>query len=147
MNETWVILLSVIVPLLAFMWAMLPWIKHVIKSEISPLVERMAKFEGRLDSCIESLDGRMVRIEDTFKEQQKNFIDLYKELAKVKNPDTDEGTLLTKLKNETITRDEAIRLQQIMNSKKQEAEQNSDFLKAILIIGILALIAYILSSD
>ena len=130
MNETWIIVLSVIIPLLAFMWALLPWISHVVKSEMSPLNERMARIEGRLES---------------FMEQQKFNIEAYVKLAKIKNPDTDEGVLLTKLNNNTITKDEATQLQQIMNRRRQEAEENNDFLKVIFIIGILALIAYALS--
>jgi hypothetical protein len=147
MNDTSAVILSVIIPLLAFMLALLPWIKHVIRSEISPLAERIAKIEGKLNTFIEQEHSRVARLEDSFKEQQKGFLDLYRDMAKIKNPDTDEGILLTKLKNETITNDEAIRLREIMNKRKQEAEQNNDFLKAILIIGILGLIAYVLSRD
>lgn len=130
--ETWAIILSVIIPLLLFMWAMLPWIKHVIKSEISPLTERIARIEGRLD---------------TFMEQQKLFIDAYEKMGKMKNPGNEETRLLTRLREGIITDDEAIRLREIMNNRRQQAEESNDFLKAILIIGILGLIAYALSRN
>jgi len=150
MNDIWVIVavvLSVIIPLLVFMWSMRPWIKDVIKSELSPLNAKVSKIEGIIETFTKSQNDRMARIEDAFKEQSKEMIDLYKLVAHVKNPDTEEGVLLTKLRNETITKGEAARLQQIMNVKKQEAENSNDFLKAVLIIGILALIAYVLSHN
>jgi Tfp pilus assembly protein PilE len=149
-TDIWVIVavvLSIIIPLLVFIWGMLPWITRVVKSELSPLNAKVAKIEGILEIFTKEQNNRMTRLEDTFKEQQKQFIDLYIEVKKIKNPDTEEGVLLTKLKSDTITKVEATRLQQIMNAKKQEAEQNNDFLTAILIIGILALIAYVLAHD
>jgi len=57
----------------------------------------------------------------------------------------DKGVLLEKLKNDTITREEAAVLQQIMSEERQRAQEQNDILKAIVIIGILALIGYVLS--
>jgi len=128
--ETWAIILAVIIPLVVFMWTMLPWIKHVIKADMGEVKERIATIEGQLSVLLE---------------HQKQMIDVYMKMKRIANPNNEEAILLTKLKNDTITRQEAIRLQKIMSSEKESAEQENDFLKAVLIIGILGLIAYDLS--
>lgn len=66
-------------------------------------------------------------------------------LEKIGNRDDEEGILLLKLRNDTITRDEAIKLEQIMNAEREAAQSENNFLKGILIIGILSLIAIALS--
>lgn len=133
MNDIWVIItviFSVIIPLVIFMFALRPWVRDSARNAVSGLGERVATIEGQLKTLIE---------------QNKLFIDAYIKSQKIGNPDEEEGILLTKLRNDTITKDEAIQLQQIMNERRLAAESENDFLKVILIIGILGLIAFALS--
>ena len=128
--DTWAIILSVLIPLLLFMWALLPWIRRIVRADTAELSERVANIEGQLKVLLE---------------QNKSYIDLLMKLEKIGNPDDEKGILLLKLRNDTITRDEAIKLEQIMNAEREVAESENNFLKGILIIGILSLIAIALS--
>lgn len=128
--DTWVIILSVLIPLLLFMWALLPWIGRAVKADTVDLRERVAGVEGQLKVLIE---------------QNKSYIDILMRIEKMSNPDNEEAILLMKLRNDTITREEAIQLQEMMNAKREAAQSENDFLKVVLIIGILALITLAVS--
>jgi hypothetical protein len=130
MENWWVVVLSVIIPLLAFMIALRPWIRDVAKSAVGDVGVELASLKAELKA---------------YRENRKEFIDLYKLITQPGNPHPDKDALLEKLKNDTITRDEAITLQQIMNEERQKAEAQNDLLKAVIIIGILALVAAALS--
>jgi hypothetical protein len=49
MENLWAVILSVIIPLLAFMLALRPWIKDTVRVEIRDVRERLARIEGRLE--------------------------------------------------------------------------------------------------
>jgi len=135
MNDIWVVvavIFSVIIPLVVFMFTLRPWVRDVARNAVSDLGERVARIEGRLDTLIE---------------QNKSYIDIFMKLRGLSNPTDDEGILLTKLRNDTITREEAIRLNGIMNAERQRAESENDLLKVFLIIGILTLIGIVLSKS
>jgi hypothetical protein len=117
---------SVIIPLVVFMLILRPWIRDVAESAVGNIGVELASLKAELKA---------------YRETHKDFIDLYKQIGTLKNPHPDKEVLLDKLKNDTITRDEAIILQQIMSEERQKAEDQNDFLKAIIIIGILALVA------
>lgn len=112
------------------MWALLPWIRRCIRADTAELSERIASIEGQLKVIIE---------------QNRQYIDLFMKLQKIDNPTDDEGILLTRLKNNIITKEEAIRLNEIMIAERQRAESENDLLKVFLIIGILTLIGIALS--
>ena len=121
---------SVIIPLLLFMLALRPWIRDVAKTAIGDVKVELATLKAELKA---------------YRDTQKEFIELYKLVGHPRNPHPDKEALLEKLKNDTITREEAITLQQMMNEERQIAQEQNDILKAIVIIGILALIAYAIS--
>jgi len=123
------IVLSVLIPLFVFMIALRPFIKDTIKAE---LVGIHTKVEG-IEKGIEG-----------FKEGQKQFIDVYQKLGKPNNPHPDKGILLEKLRNETITENEAIWLRGILTEEREQAERENNVLKVLAIIGILVLIGVII---
>jgi len=130
MDNWWVVVLSVIIPLIGFMLALRPWIGDVAKAAMGDVGVELASLKAELKA---------------YRETQKEFIELYKHLGKLTNPYPAKEVLLEKLKNDTITTEEAITLQQIMNEERQRAQEQNDFLKVIVIIGILTLIAYAIS--
>jgi len=126
MDNWWVVVLSVIIPLIGFMLALRPWIRDVAQAAVGNVGIKLASLETELKA---------------YRESQKDFIDLYKKIANLKNPHPNKEVLLDKLRNDTITREEAITLQGILAAERDEAERENNFLKAIIIIGILALVA------
>lgn len=135
MNNYWdtvAIIGSVIIPLVVFMFALRPWVRDTAKDAVSNIGIEVASLRAELKA---------------YREAQKEYIELYKRLAKPRNPHPSKEVLFEKLKNDTITREEAIALQQILNEERQRAEEENDFLKAIVIIGILALTAYAISKS
>jgi hypothetical protein len=122
---------SIVIPLVIFMFTLRPWIKDTVKLCLRDSEIELTKIRSELKA---------------YREGQKEFIELYKLIGNLKNPHPDKGVLLDKLKNDTITREEAILLQSIMSGEKTKAEETNDILKAIVIIGILALITYTLSN-
>jgi hypothetical protein len=121
---------SVIIPLAVFILALRPWIRDVAQNAV-----------GNIGSELSALKAEV----KAYRETQKDWIDLYKHLGYASNPYPDKDVLLEKLRNDTITREEAILLQEIMNAERQRAQERNDFLRVIVIIGILALIAYAIS--
>ncbi len=135
MDDVWVIIavvFSVIIPLVVFMFTLRPWVRDTAENAVSGLGERVARIEGQLSTLIE---------------QNKSYIDIFMNLKKLGNPTDEEGILLTKLRDDTITREEAIKLNEIMVTERKEAENENDLLKVLLIIGILALIGIVLSKS
>jgi hypothetical protein len=132
MIDTITIVGSIVIPLVAFMFAIRPWIRDTVKVTLREVEIDLAKIRSELGA---------------YREGQKEFIELYKHIGNLKNPHPDKGILLEKLKNDTITKDEAILLQSIMTGEKLKAEEQNDILKAIVIIGILVLIAYAISKS
>ena len=133
MNNSWnivAIIGSVIIPLVVFMFALRPWVRNTARDAVSNIGIELASLRAELKA---------------YREAQKEYIEIYKLIANPRNPHPGKEVLLEKLKNDTLTREEAIALQQIMNEERQRAEEQNDFLKAIVIIGILALIAYAIS--
>ncbi len=121
---------SVLIPLLAFMFALRPWIRDIAKVAGSDVKIGLASLNAELKA---------------YREGQKELIEVYKRLGNLKNPHPNKENLLDKLKNDTITREEALELQQMMKEERQTAEGENDFLKVIVIIGILALITHALT--
>ena len=129
MNNSWnivAIIGSVIIPLVVFMFALRPWVRDTARDAVSNIGIELASLRAELKA---------------YREAQKEYIEIYKLIANPRNPHPGKEVLLEKLKNDTLTREEAIALQQIMNEERQRAEEQNDFLKAIVIIGILAAVA------
>jgi hypothetical protein len=55
--------------------------------------------------------------------------------------------LTQKLRDETITPDEAIKLKTILEKEKEQANAANDFLAILAIIGLLSLLAAVLLDD
>ena len=123
---------SIVIPLVIFMFALRPWIRDTVKVTLRDVEIDLTKIRSELNA---------------YREGQKEFIELYKHIGNLKNPHPDKGVLLEKLKNDTITREEAVLLQSIMTEEKLKAEEQNDVLKAIVIIGILVLLAYAISNS
>ena len=128
---------SIVIPLGLFLFALRPWVRDTTKLAV-------AESLGEIKIQLAVLSAEV----KAYRDEHKQLIDLYqRKLSKRGNPHPDKEVLLQKLKDETITRDEALFLQQIMNEEQQKAEDQNDILKAIVIIGILALIAYAISKS
>ena len=117
---------SVLIPLIGFMFLMRGYIKDSAVSAVGDIPVELAAIKSELKA---------------YKEGQKDLIDVYKQIGSLRNPHPNKEVLLDKLKNDTITREEAIALQEILNVEREKAENENDFLKAVIIIGILALVA------
>lgn len=77
-------------------------------------------------------------------EHFKSFIPVYKMMTKP-NPHPDKFILLDKLYYDTITQEEAITLQNILEKERLDAETSGDALKVLVIVGILAFLALIIA--
>jgi hypothetical protein len=120
-----IIIVSVIAPLVGYMFAIRGFVKDTARAAVGNISVELASLRSELDA---------------YRESQKDLIDLYGRIANLRNPHPDKEVLLQKLKNDTITREEAIALQEILTSERDTAERENDFLKAVVIIGILALV-------
>ncbi len=109
----------------------------------------------KLSAIETSLSQRMVAVETSLKgiretlsdikEQYKTYLEIYMKMSKSNNPHPDKGILLKKLYDGTITYDEIILLQSILEEEKQSAEASNDFVKVLVIVGVLVFIAIALS--
>jgi len=124
-QEIGIIIGSVLGPLIGFMFLMRGFVRDTAKAAVGDIAVDVATLKGELKA---------------YRESQKDLIDLYKQVANPKNPHPNKEVLLDKLKSDTITREEAITLQGILNIERDEAEKENNFLKAMIIIGILALV-------
>ena len=124
------ILIPLMTFMITFMFRLRPFIKDTIKADMGDVMKELSSLKGEMKG---------------YRDAQKLFIDLYKGKSNLTNPHLDKGILLEKLKNDTITREEAIYLQEILTAERNQAQQQNDFLKAIIIIGILALVAAAIS--
>lgn len=117
---------TIMIPLLGFMLLMRGFIRDTAIAAVGDISTQLATLKVEISA---------------YRESQKELIEVYKLIAKPGNPHVDKEILLEKLKNDTITRDEAIALQEILLAERDAAEQEKNFLKAVIIIGILALVA------
>lgn len=79
------------------------------------------------------------------KEQFKTYVEIYMKMSKPNNPHPDKEMLLKKLYDGTITLEETNTLQRIMEDEKRSAEAVNDFVKLLIIVGVLAFIAIVLA--
>ncbi len=132
--ELWQIVLimvgSILVPLIGYMFALRGFIRDTATAAIGDVAVDIASLKSEFKA---------------YRESQKEWIDLYLKMSKPGNPHPNKEVLLEKLKNDTITREEAIALQEIMAEERGKAESENDFLKLVIIIGVLALVATAIS--
>ena len=125
MDNWWVVVLSVIVPLIGFMLALRPWIKDTVRVEIGDVRERLARIDGRLDEI-----GK----------QTRGIADLMPPAPS--NPDSTRQELLGKWKQGTLTYEESVQLRDIL---AHEAEQADETKKVLIALGLIGLLLYGLS--
>lgn len=121
---------SILIPLVGFMFLMRGFIRDTAIAAI-----------GNVSVDIASLKAELV----AYRDSQKELISLYLKVSIPGNPHPNKEVLLEKLRNDTITRSEAIILQEIMTAERDAAEDDNNILKAIIIIGILALVSVALN--
>ena len=144
MNDWWIVVLAVLIPLFGFMLAMRPWIRDTVRAELSGLNERVGKLEVGFNTTNERLASVEARL-DAIDSRLVEVILLYRKYPESSNPGPLKDELLLKLENRTITRYEAIQLEQIMEAEERRAREQNDTLKAVLIILILALLASVIA--
>ncbi len=66
-------------------------------------------------------------------------------ISKPHNPHPDKDILLKKLYEGTITYEESTILQNILEDEKRSAEASNEFIKVLIIIGVLAFLAIVLA--
>lgn len=132
--ELWQLLLIVIgtilIPLVGYMFAMRGFIRDTAIAAV-----------GNVSVDIASLKAELA----AYRDSQKDLINLYLKVSTPGNPHPDKEVLLQRLKDDTISRDEAIALQEIMTAERDAAEEDNNILKAVIIIGILALVTVALN--
>ena len=113
------IIIAALVPILT---GLVIWLITQVHSQ----GQRLARIEGQFDLVIPQLKVVIDQAKDNPAASRKN-------------------DLLDKLKDDTIAKDEAIELQSIMDAEIQSAKEENNTLKALIGIGVLALIGYALS--
>jgi len=141
MDDWWRIVLAIVLPLIGLVLALRPWIKDIVKADLGEFNERMARIEGQSDAKMARIEGQL----DAMERYLKVLIPLYRSITEAGNPSPNKDELLLKLENDTITKEEAIELQRIMEVEQRKAKEQNDTVKAIVIVGILVLIAIFLS--
>ncbi len=111
------------------------------------LAGKIDEIPDKLDELGDKLAKKIDEVPDKF---WGRFIDAYKLMMETKkNPGSEERKkmLLEKLKARTISREEAVELSEVLKKEAEEREKQGDFLGFLIIVGILILLASLLSKE
>lgn len=135
MDAVWVVL-SVIVPLLAFFVALRPWIKDVIRSETSEFKVSVLDKQSTIERRLSTLEGRFQEWAPITQKVAERLME------RPSNPDGRRQELLEKWKAGTLSYQESVELRDILAKEAEEAEENK---KNLVSLGLVALFLYALS--
>lgn len=98
-------------------------------------------------SSLNKMSSSLTRIESITNNANKSIvINNYEKESKLHNPATEKDRLMKKLKEDTITKEEAKKLKAILEREKEEAENIGNFGLFLAILGVIALLAWIIGS-
>lgn len=134
------VLISVVVALVAVA-SLVYTIFHFMYNEFKSVNTKISDLGSSLGQRLVAVEVAMAGI----KEQYKTYVELLMKISKPNNPHPNKDTLLKKLYEGTITYEESTILQKILEDEKRSAEASNDFVKVLIIVGVLAFIAIVLA--
>ncbi len=145
MDQPWTIVLAVVIPIVAFMVALRPFIKDTAQVCSSELEQRLHQKASEVDARLGRIEERLVKLETLWATFQLVLPDALKMLGTKGNPISPEtrNLYLDKLKAGTITPQESAELTEELQAELKAAQDSKDAAVIVLIIMGLALLASI----
>lgn len=152
---------TIVIPIFIFMLAMRPFLIDAAERAVRDIFIKQTEMEKRLEnieSKIDSLERRFESKIDSLEKRFDGFVDRFDvfllnfESKATKNPLSPEIVerrryLTQKLKAGTITHDEAVELNEILEKELEEAKVMNDVLAIVAILLLLGLVAAFLSKS
>ncbi len=138
------VLISVVVALVAVV-GLVYTVFHFMYNEFQSVNKKISDLESSLGQRLKAVEVTMDVAMDSIKEQGKTYVELLMRISKPHNPHPDKEALLKRLYDGTITYEESTLLQSILEEEKRSAEASNDFIKVLIIVGVLAFLAIVLA--
>ncbi len=138
------VLISIVVALVAVV-GLVYTVFHFMYTEFNSVNKKISDLESSLGQRLKAVEVTMAVAIDSIKEQGKTYVELLMKISKPNNPHPDKEVLLKKLYDGTITYQESTLLQSILEEERRSAAASNDFVKVLIVVGVLAFLAIILS--